>query len=411
MTAIPEIDLKAVRAKFKLIRDRLDSCLIERTEEIDALTHAVLCKQHILLVGPPGTAKNMLLEGLLEAFDHSCQKFTLQLNGFTEPAEVFGPQDLVRLGGGKNRDLPSEYVRLTTRRLPEAHFSFLDEIFRGNRAILNTLLNILNERTFDRGDAKVKCPLQTAVCGANSFPGDGDGGDEEMINLAAMYDRLLFRRLVKPIETYEGKLRLIMADNQDLMPHFSDPEKLSLGELAAAQKAVSQVRISEGWSRAYIDLQHQLFAVTQQQISDRRVRAGRSVCQASAWLDGADEVGRNHMEQLKNVLWVVHTDGVPEQTARVVCDFSVPVKSAITKIGQDAETCYTEAMIPLVSASKVNECFSRILGMAEEMKKLREPASQLKGTTARRWTSVKARVDKIHKELGILNVRKAEGMR
>ena len=37
--------------------------------------------------------------------------------------------------------------------------AFIDEVFKANSAILNTLLTILNERLFDNGAERVRVPL------------------------------------------------------------------------------------------------------------------------------------------------------------------------------------------------------------------------------------------------------------
>ena len=47
--------------------------------------------------------------------------------------------------------------------LPEASVAFVDEIFKANSAILNTLLTILNERLFDNGAKRVQVPLLCLV--------------------------------------------------------------------------------------------------------------------------------------------------------------------------------------------------------------------------------------------------------
>ena len=53
--------------------------------------------------------------------------------------------------------------------LPSASVAFIDEVFKANSAILNTLLTILNERLFDNGADRVRVPL---VCLARtSQPG------------------------------------------------------------------------------------------------------------------------------------------------------------------------------------------------------------------------------------------------
>lgn len=52
-----------------------------------------------------------------------------------------------------------KYVRQTDGYLPAASVAFIDEIFKANSAILNTLLTILNERLFDNGTERLTVPL------------------------------------------------------------------------------------------------------------------------------------------------------------------------------------------------------------------------------------------------------------
>lgn len=52
-----------------------------------------------------------------------------------------------------------KYVRQIAGYLPAASVAFIDEIFKANSAILNTLLTILNERLFDNGTERLSVPL------------------------------------------------------------------------------------------------------------------------------------------------------------------------------------------------------------------------------------------------------------
>ena len=61
-----------------------------------------------------------------------------------------------------------QYVRQTEGYLPEASVAFIDEIFKANSAILNTLLTILNERLFDNGNKRIRVPL---ICLVSSNTG------------------------------------------------------------------------------------------------------------------------------------------------------------------------------------------------------------------------------------------------
>ena len=55
------------------------------------------------------------------------------------------------------------YVRQTDGYLPKANVAFVDEIFKANSAILNTLLTVLNERLFDNGTSRELVPLLCLV--------------------------------------------------------------------------------------------------------------------------------------------------------------------------------------------------------------------------------------------------------
>ena len=87
---------------------------------------AVVAGEHLFLLGPPGTAKSALVREFAGAVRG--QYFEYLLTRFSEPNEVFGPIDLVRLREGT-------VATVTTGMLPEAEFVFLDELFNANSAL------------------------------------------------------------------------------------------------------------------------------------------------------------------------------------------------------------------------------------------------------------------------------------
>ncbi|MUN29268.1 AAA family ATPase [Sulfuracidifex metallicus] len=155
---------------------------VGREEEAKVLTLALLTKEHVILIGEPGTAKSALARRAAELMN--AKFFMYLLTKYTEPAELFGALDINSLKEGI-------YRRITKDRLPESEVAFLDEIFNANSAILNALLSLLNERVIYDGYNVIKVPLRTLISASNRIPDEPE--------LDALYDRLLLRHYAKPI--------------------------------------------------------------------------------------------------------------------------------------------------------------------------------------------------------------------
>jgi len=156
--------------------------LVDRRVLVELVALSSIAREHVLILGPPGTAKSAAVRRIAHSLGGSY--FEYLLGRFTEPAEIFGPIDLRKLQQGV-------FETVTHGMLPEAEIAFLDEVFQGSTAILNTLLGILNERRFRRGAVTLECPLRVVVGASNELPQDP--------SLAAFADRFLVRHFVAPV--------------------------------------------------------------------------------------------------------------------------------------------------------------------------------------------------------------------
>ncbi len=175
--------VKALLVKLQSFIRELKAPFVGREDEATVVALAIVSGEHAVLIGEPGTAKSAIARRAADLIE--ARFFKYLLTRFTEPGELFGPLDVKALREGK-------YQRITREKLPEAEIAFLDEIFNANSAVLNSLLSILQERVLYDGYIEVRVPLWSLIAASNRVPEDPE--------LEALYDRLLYRHHVKPVQ-------------------------------------------------------------------------------------------------------------------------------------------------------------------------------------------------------------------
>lgn len=215
-------------SKLQTFRSSLNASFLERTDVIDGLLASVITQQNAFLFGKPGTGKSELVRAVSNGFDGS-KFFGYLLSPTTDPSELFGPVAVSKL-------LKDEYTRDVTGYLPSANIAFLDELFRGSSAVLNSLLTILNERTFNNGKDLLKTPIQSIVAATNSFP------QEE--SLQAFCDRFLFRPTVETLSKPTSK-RLIDQWTLGFQQRPEIKSDLTYEDLITLQKEAKLIQIDE----------------------------------------------------------------------------------------------------------------------------------------------------------------------
>ena len=339
------------RDKFAAARRELSSALIEREDEVDLVLTALIANEHVLLVGPPGCGKSLLLDSLLAWTGGA--KFSILLTKFTTVEEVMGPVSLVGLKEDR-------YVRVTTGKLPEADYAFVDEVFKGSSAILNCLLKILNERVYDAGDGAAKAvPLKLCLGASNEWPSPDTGKE-----LTALFDRFTLRKTVSPIRSRSGRARLLWTP--DHTPRLS-------GTITPAE--VDQARRSAAALPWSVDAKQALEAVLAElaregvRPGDRRQFKTVGVVRAFAFLSGADEVCQEHLEVAQHCLWDCPEEQ-PQKVAQAIARVANPAGMRVTQLLLEVESVLAATDVRNLAeaakaAAKLGEVDKQLAGLSD----------------------------------------------
>jgi MoxR-like ATPase len=278
----------AIAEHLRHIGRTVEQAFLGKQELIRLMVVSVVAGEHMVVVGPPGTAKSAIIRMFAELID--AKYFEYLLTRFTEPNELFGPVDIAAFREGT-------YRRRVESMLPEAEIVFLDEVFKSNSAILNSLLTLLNERTYSNGSTRIRVPLLSVFGASNEVPNDE--------SLAAIFDRFLLRVRSESLDSYQfhGLLEKgIQNERRRIAGDRSKPKPvLEAAHLHALHEAFDELlHFPEEFLSAYKGLVFQIRSEGVS-LSDRRVVKLLKLFAASAFLDGRPAPDASDFFILKHV--------------------------------------------------------------------------------------------------------------
>lgn len=281
--------------------------------------------ENMFFLGEPGCAKSMVVRRIKDAFqadgEGGLKYFETLLSQHTTPEDVYGNISLKALNGELDEDGKERYTRLTEGMLPSAQMAFLDEIWKANPAILNSMLTILNEHKYHNGNEVMEVPLTCLFAASNELPAAGLG-------LEALFDRFVMRLAVSGISNENDFFEMVQQSSKNDCGKVENP--ITKEELDKWREEIESVFLSEEAKKVISAVRKELALKNgelgendkekgeQFFVSDRRWKKIVHILRTSAYLNGRSEVDLMDCQLLENCIW--NTEAQRAQVSEIVKD-------------------------------------------------------------------------------------------
>ncbi|MBR1614824.1 MAG: AAA family ATPase [Treponema sp.] len=338
-----------IHERMGKLLEMLNTNFLEREEAVRLSLLAAVAGESIFYLGAPGVGKSMLARRIKEAFKcvastnnsgNSSAKgeikyFEYLMNQFSTPDTIFGPASLPDLEKGVIKTLTDGY-------LPTADVAFLDEIWKANSIILNTLLWIINEKKYKNGNVIEDVPLKLLVTASNELPPKDEGLD-------AVWDRMIVRLTIDEISDESKLLEMITQGSNAQKLTLDDEMKkllITADELKKWQSEIDEVEFSQEAAAVFSAVRkalQQKNAETDRDdaekyyVSPRRWKKIVHLLRTSAFLNGRNEVDLMDCQLIEYCIW--NTERQQEEAKLIVRDCiqqnGVPYDSEIEEINAE----------------------------------------------------------------------------
>ena len=219
----------------------------------------------------------------------------------------------------------SEPAVITAGKIPEADICFLDECFKCNDGVLNSLLTALNERKYTNEGRTYPIPVISFFAASNEIPNFND--PQEKI-LEALYDRLELKVVTENIEEKANRMAVLKSKQTGSFGQIT--ASITLDELLEMQREVSAIFVPDSINELADDILCEL-RKSGVPVSDRKYLGYYPIAQAKAWLAGHAQVESTDLLALKNYLWRLPGDrSVVETVLNRLC--VNPMQSKVSDI-------------------------------------------------------------------------------
>ena len=338
----------SLRDRMLAVIGDVNAQLAERQELTEMIAIALLSRKNLFILGEPGQAKSAAINSF-RARIQGAKQFERLLSKQTDEDQLFGRVDLASLIPGsvpeaylksdtayqrmqaeleravsdlaQQPDSPeaqqkvsaltekletyrkavgvlhtSEPTVNTTGKIPEADIVFLDEVFKANDGVLNSLLTALNERKYTNEGRTYAIPVISFFAASNEIPNFND--PQEKI-LRALYDRLELKVVTANIADRDNRLAVLRDKQAGRYGQIA--ATITLDELRQMQEEAADIPVPDSIN----ELMDDILCVLRRDISisDRKYLNYYPIAQAKAWLMGHSEVQSPDLLALKNYLW------------------------------------------------------------------------------------------------------------
>lgn len=320
--------------------------MIGRERELMAISIAIMAKEHCLLVGPPGTAKSLLVEKVCAASKLRYWRFLC--HKFMTPDDLMGPISM--------QGLRDDSYRRNLHGIATCDIAFLDEVFKASAAGLNTLLSVMEERQVFNPNA-TNIPLLSILAASNELP----QGDDAYL-LGALADRLMVKVIVEPLPANLWKQLLMYSSDLDNIPVVKPIDNWN------------DVQFNEQLLDDLVSLREECEkqAII---ISDRRFRKSLKIIHAHAVYHGREYATKKDLMVLRHCWW--NTIEESRKLATFLPVWVNPTGAEIEKLMDEATNillaCKSSQKAGKERFAEMGEALDKTMGICERLAQLDAP--------------------------------------